>query len=100
MAASKSAMREKVVQFRGPLADEVGEHLAFFLAWKVGAGRRSGEIELGSVAGVLGHDLNNPGGFVCFRPPALPARRIPSNPIAASCLARTAGAAHRRGLDC
>ena len=49
------------------VTDQVGEHLAFFLARQVGAGRGRRQVELRGVAGVLGH--------VCFAtvsPPMLP----------------------------
>src|ERR1700730_5265333 len=48
-------MGQKVVQLRRPLAHKMGKYLAFFLAREIGARRGRGEIELGSIAGVLGH---------------------------------------------
>ncbi len=48
-------MGEQIVEFRSALADQVGEHLAFFLAVQIGAGRGRGQIELRRIAGMLGH---------------------------------------------
>ena len=55
LAAAEAAMGQKIVEVAGALADEVGEHLAFFPAGKIGAGGRRGQIELRRVARMLGH---------------------------------------------
>ena len=48
-------MGEQIVELGGALTDQMGEYLAFFLPAQIGAGRRRGQVELRSIAGVLGH---------------------------------------------
>ena len=48
-------MGEQIVEFARALADQVGEHLAFFLAVQIGARRGRRQIELRCIAGMLGH---------------------------------------------
>jgi hypothetical protein len=49
---------EDVVELARALADEVGKDFPLLLARKVGAGRRRGQVELGRIARVLGHERN------------------------------------------
>jgi len=55
LAAPKPAMGEQIVKLSGTFANKVREHLSLFLARQVRARRRSGQIELRGIAGMLGH---------------------------------------------
>ena len=55
LAAAKSALGEDVVELARPLADQVGKNLPLLLASEIGAWRRSGQVELRRIAGMLGH---------------------------------------------
>src|SRR6266851_1005701 len=85
------------------------KHLAFLLTRQIGAGRWSGQVELGGVAGMLGHGGLKPSRFnynvasvllnsearigdtastcelrnrdICLRPLGSPAERLSSNPL-------------------
>jgi len=55
LAATKTAMGEKVVEFARSLTHQMGEDLPLFLALEIRARRRSGQIELWRIARMLGH---------------------------------------------
>ena len=56
LAAAEAALRQKIVEVSGALADQMGKDLAFLAAGEIGAGGWRGQIELRRVARVLGHD--------------------------------------------
>ena len=56
LAAPEAALGQDIVELGRALADQVRKHLPLFLAAEIGAGRRRGQVELRSVARVLGHN--------------------------------------------
>ena len=61
-------MGQKIVQFAGFVADEMGEHLALLLSLQIGAGGRSRQVKLRRIARVLCHVRP----FVSGQPDSLP----------------------------
>jgi len=55
LAAAEATMSEKIVEFARTFADQMREDFALFLAVEVGTRRRRRQIELWSVARMLGH---------------------------------------------
>src|SRR5579883_1213584 len=47
-------MREQVVEFSGPLTDQMSEYLPLLLPRQIGAWRGGGQVELRRIAGMLG----------------------------------------------
>src|SRR5207247_2540145 len=72
LAAAKATVGEQVVELARALADQVREHLALLLARQIGARRRSGQVELRSIARMLGHGCET-----MVRPARIARRRPP-----------------------
>src|SRR5690349_25128768 len=55
LAPAEAAMSEEIVELARPFADQMRKDFALLLTLEVGAGRRRRQVELRSVARVLGH---------------------------------------------